>query len=281
MTAFTLTGRRTVAAPDGVALAVGLHGDRGPLLLMIPGLGATQVVYDPVVPSLVERGLRVAVVDQRGVGASGVSDPPTTLAPLAADAAAVVEAVGGDAGRCHVFGASMGGMVALHLALDHPGRVDRLVLACTGPGRRGVRPEPAATEALLGRGARTPEEAYRIACTVLYEPGFAAAHPEFVEEQIRERARRPVPARVFQAQRAAAREHDVLDRLGDVAAPTLVLHGTADAVMPVANGRLLAAGIPGARAVWLEGRGHLFFHEDPAATADAVAGCLLDAGRPG
>lgn len=264
----------TAAAPDGTPLAFSVHGDTGVLVLLIPGLGATRVVFDPLVAQLLARGLRSAVMDNRGVGASGRTADPYTMAQLAADAAAVIDTLG--VGRVHVLGASMGGMIAQHLALDHPEHVDRLVLACTGPGRsHAVRADPENTAKLLGRGARSPEEAYRIACEVLYDASFARAHPDFIEAQIRDRATRPVPAAVFQAQRAAAWDHDTWERLPQVSAPTLVIHGTNDLVMPVGNGRILAARIPGARLVEIEGAGHLLFHEQPERFAGAVAGFLL------
>jgi 3-oxoadipate enol-lactonase len=268
----------TAPAPDGVPLAVTVHGDAGALVLLIPGLGATRVVFDPLVRHLIARGLRPAVMDNRGVGASGRSPGPYSMTQLGADAAAVIAALG--VGRAHVLGASMGGMIAQHLALDHPARVDRLVLACTGPGRsHAVKADPENTAKLLGRGARNPADAYRMACQVLYDPVFAAAHPDFIEGQIRDRARHPVPAAVFQAQRAASWEHDSWERLPQISAPTLVIHGTNDLVMPVGNGRILAERIPGARLVEMEGAGHLLFHEEPEQFADAVANFLLADGH--
>lgn len=263
-----------VRAPDDVPLAVSVHGSARELVLLIPGLGATRVVFDPLVGYLVARGLRPAVMDNRGVGGSGRSSGPYTMTELAADAAAVIDALGVQ--RTHVLGASMGGMIAQHVALDHPGKVDRLVLACTGPGRsHAVKAEPENTAKLLGRGARSAEEAYRIACEVLYSPSFALAHADFIEQQIRDRASRPVPASVFQAQRAAAWEHDTWEQLPQITAPTLVIHGTNDLVMPVGNGRILAERIPGAELVELQGAGHLLFHEQPEEFSNAVAAFLF------
>ncbi|HEY6380115.1 MAG TPA: alpha/beta fold hydrolase [Candidatus Dormibacteraeota bacterium] len=263
----------TVRADDGVALAVSVHPGSGTPLLLIPGLGATRVVFDPLIEPLLARGLRPAVMDNRGVGRSGWSPGPHPMEQLAADAAAVIGAL--SARPAHVLGASMGGMIAQHVALEHPARVDRLVLACTGPGgSHAVKADPEDTARLLGRGARSPEAAYRMATAVLYDPAYAAAHPDLIEAQIHDRARHPVPAAVFQAQRAASWEHDTWERLPQISAPTLVLHGTHDLVMPVGNGRILAERIPGARLVEFEGAGHLLFHEMPERFAEAVASFL-------
>jgi len=252
---------------DGITLAATAHGQGSPLL-MIPGLGSSRSVYAPIVPLLAERH-RVIVFDPRGIGASEITDGPYTMSQLAADAVAVLDAAGEETAA--VFGASMGGMVAQHVALDHPERVASLILACTGPGTpHAVPADRDATRALLGKGAKTPEEAYRIACTVLYSPAFQATHPDFIEQQVRERARHPVRARAFSAQYEAVRHHDTWERLPSLRMPVLVLHGSEDVVMPPGNGERLAERIPGARLVLLDGLGHLFFHEDPPRAAQAI-----------
>jgi pimeloyl-ACP methyl ester carboxylesterase len=258
-----------VTAPDGAALAVTVEGDGQPLLL-IPGLGATRVVFRPLMPLLTAH-FRVAVYDQRGIGASRVTPGPFSTAQLADDATAVLDGLRID--RATVLGASFGGMVAQEVAVGHPARLDALVLAASGPGPAHLveEPDPAAAAALLGKGARSPEDAYRIACTVLYSRSFQEAHPEFIEQQIRDRATRPIDGRAFRAQLDASRAHDAWDRLPSVTAPTLVMHGSEDAVMPLANARALAERIPGARLVVFDGAGHLFFHEEPERTAAVLA----------
>ena len=260
---------------DGITLAATAHGQGAPLL-MIPGLGSSRFVYAPVIPMLAERH-RVIVFDQRGIGDSDITDGPYTMAQLAADAVSVLDAAGEDTAA--VFGASMGGMVAQHVALDHPDRVSKLILACTGPGiSHAVPADREATRALLGKGAKTPEEAYRLACTVLYSRAFQATHGDFIEQQIRERARRPVKARAFSAQYEAVRHHDTWERLPELHMPVLVVHGGEDAVMPPGNGEVLAQRIPGARLVLLDGLGHLFFHEDPERAAQVLLDFLDPAG---
>lgn len=257
-------------AADGSALAVSVEGEGQPLLL-IPGLGATRRVFDPLMPALRGRHL-VIRFDPRGVGDSERGAAPITMAVLAADAVAVIDAAAG-AGLSNVFGASMGGVVAQQLAVDHPDRLLRLVLAATQPpGSHAIPAGPASRAALLGRGAHTPEEAYRIACTVLYSPQFQRAHPEFIEEQVRLRAQHPIPARVFRDQLEAMRAASELwNELPAINAPTLVMHGTADMVSPFENADLLARRIPGARLRGFEGSGHLFFHERPEESARVIS----------
>jgi pimeloyl-ACP methyl ester carboxylesterase len=260
-----------VGTSDGVELAVSVDGDGDPLL-MIPGLGATRRVYAPIIPALA-RHHRVIVYDPRGVGGSDVPPGPYPMPRLAADAVEVASALGAETFR--LFGASMGGLTAQHVAVLHPGRVTRLILAATGPGRHTAIPaQPEATAALLGRGARTPAEAYRMACTVLYAERFQREHPDFIDAEVAHRASHPIPGRAFTAQFRASRDADIGDRLAEIAVPVLVLHGTDDVLVPIANAEALAKVIPGARRYWFDGRGHLFFHEDPELTAQVVLSFL-------
>ena len=258
----------TARTADGTGLSVQVSGEGAPLLL-IPGLGAGRSAFDPIVPDLA-RSHSVITFDPRGIGELG-GGANTTLPAMARDVVDVLDAVGVEAAA--VLGASMGGLVAQHLVVDHPGRVADLILAATAPGGdNGVDPKPDDQAALLGRGARTPEDAYRMACTVLYSPQFQRTHREFIEAQIRERALHPVRPRVFSAQFNAMWQPDnSFGRLAAVAMPTLVMHGTDDVVTPFENARILARQIPGARLRAFEGCGHLFFHERPAETARVVS----------
>lgn len=252
-------------SPDGARIAFEAGGD-GPALVLIPGLGATRRVFDPLVPSL-SRRYRVITFDPRGVGDSTGADAALTIPLLAEDVTTVLDAAGAHAAS--VLGASMGGAVAQRLALDFPSRVRCLILAATAPGgSKAIPPDPRVTSALLGKGARTPEDAYRLACTVLYSAHFQRTNPEFIEQQVRLRAAHAVPGRVFAAQlRALDRDGGDVIRLPELTTPVLVLHGTADLVTPVENAEILASLIPGARRRWFEGCGHLFFHERPQESA--------------
>ena len=259
---------------DGAHLEVSVYGD-GPPLLLIPGLGSTRSVFDPIVPSL-QRLRRVIVYDPRGVGDSDPGTRPFTMPLLAGDAEAVLDAT--TTPQADVFGASMGGVVAQQLAVTSSQRVRHLILAATTPGgEHAVPADPHATEALLGKGAKTPADAYRLACTVLYSTHFQRTHPEFIDEQVRIRAAHPVRGRVFTAQLQALREASgIWEHLRGVHAQVLVMHGTADAVIPFENARLLAARVPGARTRWFEQCGHLFFHERPEESARVIDEFLRD-----
>jgi len=258
----------TARARDGTPLAVSIVGT-GPPLLLIPGLGSGRRVYAPITPALAAR-CRVTVFDPRGIGDSGIGGEQWTMALLADDARSVLDAAG--CAGASVFGASMGGMVAQRLAIDHPERVDRLVLAATNPGgSHMVRPDPANAAALMGQGARTPADAYRLASTVLYGGPFQQTHPGFIDAQVAERGRHPVRARAFRWQTEAVAGHDAYDELPAITAPTLVMHGALDLVSPVQNAEIIAERISDARLVVFADHGHLFFHEAPDESARLIA----------
>ena len=268
LAAMASSTNHTAHAADGTALAVTVTG-AGPPLLMIPGLGSARRVYDPIVPFIAER-CQVIVYDPRGIGMSGITDGPWDMHLLADDAVHVLDQVGVD--RAAVFGASMGGMVAQQVAIDHPERVARLILAATHPGGVSmVRPDPHNLSRLMGRGATTPGDAYRIACTVLYGEVFRRQHPDFIERQVAERARHPVRARAFTNQAQAVAGHDAYQDLGGLHMPTLVMHGSLDQVSPEGNAHVLSGRIPGAQVLLFEDHGHLFFHEVPEESARVIA----------
>jgi pimeloyl-ACP methyl ester carboxylesterase len=250
-----------------VRIAHEATGD-GPPLLLIQGLGYPRWGWEPIVGPL-SRPYRVITFDNRGIGDSDAPPGPYDTAMMAADAVAVLDAAG--VPRAHVMGASLGGMIAQRLVLDHPERVDRLVLACTTPGGRAAYPLPAATLALIREASGLPprEAVRRFTANALAQPP-----PGLVEEMTARRLARPQDPAAWQAQSAASLGHDVLDRLGEIAAPTLVLHGTADRVVDPRNAPLLAERIPHARLELLDGLGHLFFWEDPARTVGLLTGFL-------
>jgi pimeloyl-ACP methyl ester carboxylesterase len=259
------------AASGDVSIAWDEQGSGEPVLL-VQGLGYTRPGWSRV-PSLLAERFRVLAFDNRGMGESGHGTPPYSVPQLGADAVAVLDAAGTE--RAHVVGVSLGGMIAQEVALAYPERVDRLVLGCTTPGGPRSYPMPDRSVRAFAEFAQLPpEEGLRRLVLNALADGTAEARPELVEEVYRYRlANRPDPT-AWQAQATAAVGFDALDRLGSIAAPTLVLTGTADTVVDARNSELLAAAIPGARLVTFEGAGHIFFWEQPEHFARTIASFL-------
>ncbi len=207
--------------------------------------------------------------DHRGVGASSRLDGPLTIRQMAGDAAGLLAALELDS--AHVLGISMGGMIAQELALAAPERIRTLALGCTycgGPGSALAAPAALAglTEAMMS-GDR--ERALRASWEINVSPAMAAdedAYARFTEIAMRRRVSVPV----IMAQMQACAAHDTQARLAQLRMPTLVVHGTVDELLPVANGRLIGSLIPGAQLEILDGVGHLFFWERPELAAELL-----------
>ena len=255
---------------NGIDLYYETRGEGEPLLLH-PGFGCTVEVYWANTPELA-RHFRVVVFDPRGAGRSSTGDGTATPKTYADDAVAVLDAEG--IASAYVFGTSFGGMMAQHIALEHPRRVRRLVLGCTTAG--GPQHELPPVENLLKFHAASeiadPVAAVRSTYALNYSDAYAAAHDaEIVERSLANAKLRSTPeGRATQI--AAVQAHDTHARLREIACPTFIAHGTDDGTVPVENGRVLAAGIPGARFKLYPGGRHLFFMEcADALNADIVA----------
>jgi pimeloyl-ACP methyl ester carboxylesterase len=240
--------------PDGCRLYHELHGPAdGEPLILLEGIGGDIPGWRRNIPHLAEE-LRVIAYDFRGNGRSDKPDEPMTVATLVEDALDLLDYLGLDA--VHVYGQSMGGMVAQQLALDYPRRVRSLILGCTHPG---------SGHAIRSRHP-VPKDRPWLA---LYSPGFAEEHPDHVTEDLRMGSRNPQPSHAARRQREAVDAWDAYDRLPALDVPVLVLHGTEDRMIDPANARILAERIPHARLVLLEGAGHVY-HSEQAEAADAA-----------
>jgi pimeloyl-ACP methyl ester carboxylesterase len=238
------------------------HG-AGPPLLLIQGLGYARWGWEPVVEPLA-RSFDVILFDNRGIGDSDAPPGPYTPAQMAGDAIQVLDEAGVE--RAHVLGTSLGGMVAQELALAHPERVDRLVLACTTPGGADSFPMPERTVRLMQNGASLQE---------YVENALSDPSAEIVQCILRHREATAQPLEAWSAQAAAGMGFDALARVAEIEAPTLILHGTEDAVVDSRNAALLAERLPDARVELFPGAGHLFFWEQPDRFVAALGEFLL------
>ena len=246
------------------------RGNGAPLLL-IHGLGYARWGWEPVLPELAEQ-FDVILFDNRGIGESDAPPGPYTVAEMAADAVQVLDEAG--VARAHVVGTSLGGMIAQELALAHPERVDRLVLACTTPGGQKAHPMPQVTVALMAEAATLePAVALRRFVENALAPATVEAHPEIVEQIMAHRLATAQQPAAWAAQASAGATFAAYDRLGGLAAPTLVQHGDEDVVVDPRNADLLVELLPDARLERVPG-GHLFFWEAPEQFVASVAAFL-------
>jgi 3-oxoadipate enol-lactonase len=237
----------------------------GAPVLLIMGLGYPSAMWHRTRPAL-SASYRTIALDNRGAGQSDVPPGPYSIALMASDAAAVLDAAG--VPSAHVFGVSMGGMIAQEFALQYPARVQSLILGCTDAGGPNAqRAEPAAIEMLKTSREMTREQATEAAIPFIYD---AATPRHLIDEDIaRRRAWFPNPLG-YLAQFQAILAWESFSRLPQIATPTLVIHGKTDRLVPPGNGELLASRIPGAELVLLERASHLFSTDQPEAAQKAI-----------
>jgi pimeloyl-ACP methyl ester carboxylesterase len=241
----------------------------GPPLLAIMGMSGTALHWGEPFLRPLREDFEVIVYDHRGVGDSSRLEGPTRIVEMAQNAAGLLDALEIDS--AHVLGISMGGMIAQELALAHPERVRTLTLGCTYCGGEGSSLTSPQVLQRLTEGMMSGDQmrALRAAFDANISPA-AAADGQLYRQMLAIAAQRAVAVPVIMAQMQACMAHDTSSRLAQLTMPTLVIHGTVDEMLPVQNGRAIAARIPGSQLEVLEGVGHLFFWEQPERSAELV-----------
>lgn len=235
----------------------------GPPLVVLNGFAATKGDWDPGFMDGLAAERELICIDYRGMGDSSDDGSGFAISDLAADVAGVIATRGLE--RPDVLGWSMGGFVALTLALAAPDQVGRLVLLSTGAGGPTSTPAAPEVQAKLRDTSGTPREQASRLISLLFAPPRArmidAAFGDVVAA-----ARAALPPAVVEAQWRAMEEWEregVSARLGEVAAPALVATGSEDVVMPPANSLALVEGMPGAWLARFPHSGHGFMADHP------------------
>jgi pimeloyl-ACP methyl ester carboxylesterase len=271
---------------DGATLHYELHGDSGDPLLGVMGLGGDLEFWERQTP-VFARSHRTVMFDNRGAGRSSKPKGPYTIAQLADDAAAILDAAG--IARAHVVGLSMGGMIAQELALRHPDRVGALVLAATyaraDAAIRGVSDEGAAKLgsplSMLTSGAVDPaqldlRQLFKFLMSMVLSPEFIAREKPWLRSLLDRLLASEPSMDAFLGQVSAVLSHDSVARLGTLRVPTLVLTGDGDRLVPPHHSDELARLIPNARLVKVAGGTHGFNIEMPERFNQEVLGFLAE-----
>jgi pimeloyl-ACP methyl ester carboxylesterase len=231
-------------------------------VLLIHGLGLSGGAWWRTVDALAP-SMRVITFDHRGIGQSASLTYAYTTEAMADDAVTILDALHID--RLHVYGFSLGGMVAQQIALRHPERVRSLVLGGThSGGRRASRPDTDVIAFFQRRDRMPPEQAAWASVPFNYGPRSQAQQADRIAEDIERRLQNPFNERAYRAQLLAASLHNCYGRLERIGAPTLVVHGELDRIIPVANAHMTAERVPSAELKILKDAGHLYPTEEPA-----------------
>ncbi len=247
------------------------EGQAEPLLLIM-GLGANATSWEMQIPDF-SREYRVIAFDNRGAGRSDKPQSPYTMPQMADDAVGLLDHLA--IGSAHVFGMSMGGMIAQDLALRYPQRVRALVLGGTmAGGPNAVLAGPQLIQQWASTATLPLEQAIENGLHFLYSDEFIARNRDRLMQRALEMAHLQPPMQALQRQFMAVVQFNTYERLGEIKAPTLIIAGTDDKIVPAENARILAEKIPGAELVELEGAGHGFLAEKAAETNSTVLAFL-------
>ena len=286
---------------NGIEIHYEEQGDpAAPAMLLIMGFGAQLTLWpDELVEALAAQGFRVIRYDNRDVGLSqkfdGVKAPglvkmtllskigftpkvPYTLADMADDGVGLLDALGIE--RAHIVGASMGGMIAQHVAARHPDRCLSLTTVFSTTGNPKLPPaRPESMKALITRPDSTEEgvlvEHGMMLARTIGSPGYPAPEDRLRERTLASVRRSFYPEGPTRHLSAIVADGDRRAMLRDIAVPTLVLHGEDDPLVPCEGGRDTAASIPGAKLKTIPGWGH----DLPLELVDELAGAIGEHAR--
>jgi pimeloyl-ACP methyl ester carboxylesterase len=245
----------------------------GPPLLIIMGLGGQSSSWgEPILVGL-QKQFTTIRFSNRGTGATDKPSGGFTVLQMAEDAAGLMRAIGIE--RAHVFGISMGGMIAQELVLNHPQQVQGLVLGCTTCGPAHSVSIPAQTLAQFGQMLQlSVDERIQRFWEIAVTPEFMKNRADFLRHILDIGMATPTPMETFGMQMGAVQSFDTYDRLPQIKSPTLILQGDRDILIPAENADILHKRIPGSQVRIIEGTGHCFFWESPDEVVEEVVGFL-------
>jgi len=254
---------------DDALLAARVLG-AGPPLVLINGYAASKDDWDPGFLDALGHTSTVVCPDNRGIGASPPADGDLSIAAMARDVLALMDARG--IAVADVIGWSMGGFVAQTLAATAPERVRRLVLLSTDAGGpRAVAAKPDVWKALVDQSGTPREQATRL-LGLLFPAGLAATIDAQFGDAVATARASLLPGTLAAQASAMTRWHaePADERLQAISAPVLIAAGTDDQVIPPANAQLLAGALPGSRLALFDGGGHAFMAQEPENLAELI-----------
>jgi pimeloyl-ACP methyl ester carboxylesterase len=238
-----------------------IHGDGYPLV-MIMGFTGTANFWSPFLIDGVSKHFKTIIFDNRGAGRTDKPDEDYSIKMIADDTVGLMDALNIE--KAHILGLSMGGMIAQELVLNHPEKVEKLILAGTHcGGSRCVFPPVEITDFIAGKTTYSNEEWIEKEMPLLYSEEFIRKNPDFIEKKKKGYLQAPLPDKSRERNVLAAGRFNAGRKLKKISVPTLVLHGKEDKLIPYKNAEILANNIPDAKLVLFENLGHDLFSPEP------------------
>lgn len=259
---------------NGIEIYWEEHGSGEPLLLIM-GWGANAATWHPQLPGLAEQ-FRVVTFDNRGVGRSSAPEGPYSVRQMADDVVGLLDAL--EVPRAHVFGISLGGMIAQELAIEHPARVDALILGCTTAGSchaAGVAKLHSDVSAFRDSNDQGSLEWLSEFLKMLWTEDAMIESTVELQDFVLSLIRFPPTSHGLHSQADAVLEHDTYDRLKQISHRTLVMTGSDDRLIDSKNSNILAKRIPDAELQIFDGLRHAFHLERPDLSNKAIIDFIL------
>ncbi len=259
---------------NGIEIYYEEHGSGEPLLLIM-GWGGNAATWHPQLAGLAEQ-FRVITFDNRGVGRSSSPEGPYSAPQMAEDVVGLLDAL--EVRRAHVFGISMGGMIAQELAIEHPRRVDKLILGCTTPGScraAGVARLHSDISSFRDSDGQGSLEWLSDFLKRLWTEDAVMKSTSELQDFVLSLIRFPPTAHGLRNQADAVLGHDAYDRLDQIRHRTLVMTGDEDMLIDPKNSEILAKRIPDAQLLIFKGLRHAFHLERPDLSNNAIIEFIL------
>jgi pimeloyl-ACP methyl ester carboxylesterase len=236
---------------------------------MIMGLSANMDWWDPKLVEETSKKYKTVVFDNRGAGRTDAPKIDYSIKMFADDTAKLMDSL--KIQKAHVLGISMGGMIAQEFALTYPQRVEKLVLCSTNCGAsKSVPPAPKILNLLMGGASGTSEDIIKNTIPILFTEDFIKSNPDIMKVVTERLMKAPIAPDAFTRQVKAIMVWDTYARLPKIKAPTLVMHGKKDILVPPENAKILADRIPGAKLAYLEKSAHALFSQETDKVVDTL-----------
>jgi len=251
----------TIAHVNDIDIYFEIHGN-GPPLVLIMGLRRNAEWWYNQIPEL-SKHFTVVAFDNRGAGRSDKPETDYSIRLFADDTAGLMDFL--NIPKAHVLGISMGGYIAQELAINYPDKIKGLILGCTScGGKRAVHMSEDRIEKFQAIQGLSPEQILRKDMDLFFSDRFVREHPDRIEEFVQISLRYYQPAHAFFRQFNACLKHDTADRVSEISAPTLIVTGDDDFLVPTENSFILEELMPDAILDLFPGCRHCFFMEDYA-----------------
>jgi len=247
-----------------------IHGEGFPYVMIMAMAGDVNW-WTPEIIEASSQNFKTIIFDSRGTGRTDKPVMDYSIKMFADDTVCLMDALNIE--KAHIFGACMGGMIAQEIALNYPGRVEKLILGCTHcGGSKQVPPSNRILRRMMSSRKMTPDDFIPLCFT----EDFIKNNPDFIESYRQRMLKIPIPPDSYQRQIQAIMGFSTGMRLRKIKVPTLILHGKEDAIAPPENAEVLAKRIPGARVIMLDNVAHFLFQPNPERVFNVINDFLTE-----